>query len=208
MTLPILYSFRRCPYAMRARMALVINERCVAIREISLKNKPEAFLSTSPKGTVPVLVLTDGQVIDESLDIMNWAATKQEGSHSISDEPLVKENDQDFARRLTRYKYFERYPENSQQDYFEQCLPFLDSLESKLSHGNFLKDSQPSLLDIAIFPFIRQFKKIDEGRFEGLSHSKLKKWTDYWLNSEVLEKAMKKYPLWDGKADTTSGILS
>ena len=206
MTLPVLYSFRRCPYAMRARMALVFYKQQVIVREISLKDKPAAFLNTSPKGTVPVLVLPNGEVIDESLDVMCWASKQQgEDASFIENNPLVETNDKDFAKKLTRYKYFERYPEHDQDLYFSECLPYLERLEKSLKSSDFLHGDKPSLLDIAIFPFIRQWLKVDEERFHALPYTNIKSWTTYWLESDYLEKAMKKYPLWQG--DTENYLL-
>jgi len=144
--LPKLYSFRRCPYAIRARMALHYAGIAVEHREILLKDKPQAMLDVSSKGTVPVLVLAD-DVIDESIDVMQWALSQNDPdlwlSHSL-DHELILENDGSFKSKLDRYKYFERYPQCSQQSYFEDCLVYLEKLETSLVEAHKTKKRQVS----------------------------------------------------------------
>ena len=196
MSLPILYSFRRCPYAIRARLALLVSNIDVEIREVKLSNKPVELLSISPKGTVPVLQLVSGEVLDESLDIMDWAyqhsALTREWQWDKLDH-LINSNDQQFKPLLDRYKYFERYNEGcTQQDYLIKCLPWLDHLENILHRSNFLFGSQPSFIDLAIFPFIRQFAKVDEQWFLNSTYSKTIVWLNYWLEHDLFTQVMKK----------------
>jgi len=226
LSLPVLYSFRRCPYAIRARMALHYAGIELEHREILLKDKPPAMLSASAKGTVPVLVL-DHAVIDESIDVMHWALAQHDPhgwlAQSLQHE-LIQENDSSFKYNLDRYKYFERYPEQSQQTYLSRCMVFLEKLESSLVEANgvgarsvearsveekefavkstgdksrfFLLNPSVSVLDIAIFPFIRQLAFVDKIMFDGLELPKLHVWLDAFLNSPLFLSIMEKHPLW------------
>lgn len=196
--LPILYSFRRCPYAMRARMALVMAGINVSVREIKLSDKPELFLETSPKGTVPVLLLPDTTVIDESLDIIDWAF-QQCDSKTWSwqaDHELITENDSAFIVSLRQYKYFERYPESTQAKYRDDCMFFVTRCEKALNQHSFLLSDTPSFVDIALFPFVRQFAMVDENWFDNNEFHALKKWLSFWQASEYCITAMKKHPVW------------
>jgi len=170
MPLPILYSYRRCPYAMRARMALHYAQVQVEIREISFGNKPKHMLEVSPKGTVPVLVLTDGQVIDESLDVMRWALAQRDSEDWLLQKnpelqanafALIAENDGAFKQALDHYKYAVRFPENPPEFYRTQGEAFLQKLELSLDQNHYLLGQHQSIADIAIFPFIRQFSSVD-----------------------------------------------
>ncbi len=170
---PILYSFRRCPYAMRARLALYVSGVVVEVREIALRNKPENMLIASPKGSVPVLVLPDGQVIDESWDIMQWALRQHDPDNWLGKnetfleaaKPLMNENDTTFKAALDRYKYSGRYPEHPQFFYRTQGELFLQPLENRLRATNYLLSDALSIADAAIFPFIRQFAEVDQNWF-------------------------------------------
>lgn len=197
--LPILYSYRRCPYAMRARMALSYAGIAVEIREISLKQKPMHMLQVSPKGTVPVLVLTDGQVIDQSLEIMQWALQQQDADGWLSADPqlaelLITENDGSFKQHLDRYKYAVRFPQHSAEDYRQQGELFLAKLELRLQQNTFLLSNSISIADIAIFPFIRQFAAVDNGWFESTDYLKLKSWLQLLVESDLFKRVMVKYP--------------
>lgn len=202
----ILYSFRRCPYAMRARLALSLSEQKVELREIVLKNKPKSMLNYSPKGTVPVLIVKDTEgsetVIDESLDIMQWAFEKNDPQHYLRNETfeevlqLISENDGTFKFYLDRYKYADRYPEKSEQEYREQGEVFLRLLDERLSKYTYLFGNEPCLADIAIFPFVRQFAHVDLKWFEQSPYPNLKSWLDAYKSSEVFLGIMKKYPAW------------
>jgi len=202
-TLPVLYSFRRCPYAMRARLALVYAGQQVLLREIELKNKPVAMLSISPKGTVPVLHLSDGSVLEESLDIMLWALQQSDpqGLLSCADfslmQKLVEENDSNFKYWLDRYKYFDRYPEMNQLAYREKGEAFLLHLDELLQKNKYLLSEQISFADIAIMPFVRQFAHVDKNWFDHCDYEALRNWLDKGLGSESFVKVMEKYPPWD-----------
>jgi glutathione S-transferase len=214
MASPILYSYRRCPYAMRARMALKLAGIEVEIREISLRDKPAHMLQASPKGTVPVLILQDGTVLDESLAIMDWAfcqpsnlvrektnATGLEHSsaslraniHALS-RALVLINDTEFKKNLDCYKYPECFPQKSQLEHRQQGEVFLQQLEDLLQQNTYLFGSEPSFADYAIFPFIRQFAAVDAAWFETSPYSKLRAWLNDWLESDLFKSIMTKNP--------------
>ena len=201
---PILYSFRRCPYAIRTRLALKSSGIKVEMREVVLSEKPAAMLSTSPKGTVPVLVLADGRVIDESLDIMLWALRQNDPDGwlstdvvRISDcEQLIQINDGEFKFYLDRYKYWDRYPEHSMDYYRQQAETFLQKLEQRVEQSGFVCGDTISMADMAIFPFIRQFSLVDKDWFEQSRFVYLRIWLDKLLSSELFISVMKKYPQW------------
>ncbi len=198
--LPILYSFRRCPYAIRARLAITVCNIDIELREVLLANKPKAMLKASPKGTVPVLVLTNGNVIDESLDIMLWAL--QENQHSWLDADtkktteLIQYNDNIFKTQLDHYKYADRFPERSIQHDREAACIFLHNLETLLCQHKYLVGHHFSLADAAIFPFIRQFAFVDKHWFEQTPYKKLQLWLDNILNSDLFSQVMKKHSPW------------
>jgi len=199
MGLPILYSYRRCPYAMRARMALSYAAIAVEIREVSLKEKPAHLLQVSPKGTVPVLVLQSGQVIDQSLDIMYWALQRHDADGWLRADPqqqrqLIAENDGAFKQWLDRYKYAIRFPEHAAEYYRQQGELFLQKLEQCLQQSAFLLGNTISMTDIAIFPFIRQFAAVDSVWFETASYLRLKLWLQQLVGSALFESVMAKYP--------------
>lgn len=200
--LPILYSFRRCPYAMRARMAINYCGIECELREVVLKNKPKAMLDASPKGTVPVLI-DHAQVIDESIDVMAWALAKSDPDDWLCQpltHPLIKRNDQEFKFYLDRYKYFERYPEQSQSWYFDKSLEFLSELESILTADRdgqfFLETAKLSVVDVAVFPFIRQFALVDKAKFDAQSLPKLQAWFDFLVDSPLFLGVMQKVSVW------------
>ncbi|MGB2359845.1 MAG: glutathione S-transferase [Porticoccaceae bacterium] len=198
---PVLYSFRRCPYAIRARMSLHCASITVELREVFLANKPEAMLALSSKGTVPVLQLAD-QVLDESLDVMRWALGQSDPENWLRQElqdqtaALIETNDGPFKVYLDHYKYWDRYPAESQETYRERAEEFLTQLESLLTANTFLLASRPTMADIAIFPFIRQFAFVDKPWFDQSPYSQLKHWLDYFLNSPHFMGSMKKMPAW------------
>jgi len=189
--LPILYSYRRCPYAMRARMALKLANIEVEIREISLRNKTAHMLQMSPKGTVPVLILADGTVIDESLAIMQYAL--QPSTHMGFLE-LIAKNDTNFKQALDAYKYPERNPKKSQTEYRQQGEVFLQQLENMLQQNNYLLAATPNFADYAIFPFIRQFAAVDSIWFENSNYPKLCTWLKSLVESDLFKSVMKKQP--------------
>lgn len=200
-SLPILYSFRRCPYAMRARLGLVFAGLTVELREVVLRNKPAQLLEISPKATVPVLQLATGQVIEESLEILTWALNQQDPSSLLNvdlthAEELIECNDQEFKYWLDRYKYFDRYPEAGQLEYRQKGEQFLQQLEKLLAKNNFLLGKNPSKADLAIMPFVRQFAHVNREEFYQLPYQHLQKWLQFWLAHPVFEQIMKKYPPW------------
>jgi len=195
-----LYSFRRCPYAMRARLALRYSGVAVDIVEVSLKAKPAEMLALSAKGTVPVLSV-DGRVIDESLDIMHWALAQHDPQDwLLKDEPsgarqiaaLIEENDQVFKVHLNRYKYAERYPEQPMEFYRGEGEVFLRKLEELLAGRDYLLADHPSLADAALLPFIRQFAHVDREWFAQTPYRRLQDWLQRWLASELFASIMKK----------------
>jgi glutathione S-transferase len=199
MALPILYSYRRCPYAMRARMAIWAANIEVEVREISLREKPAHLLQISPKGTVPVLQILDGSVIDQSLDIMQWALSQNDSQDWLNANreavsALITINDGDFKKTLDRYKYPDRYPEHTQAFYREQGEQFLQQLEAKLAKHPYLLGDTASMADVAIFPFIRQFAAVDADWFAQSPYRQLHLWLQAWLDSALFSAVMQKYP--------------
>lgn len=197
--LPILYSYRRCPYAMRARMALKYTGIAVETREIALKDKPKSMLQVSPKGTVPVLVLADGTVLEESLDIMRWALQQRDddGWLDVDSErlqALIAENDGSFKQALDKYKYAIRFPEQPAESYRSQGELFLQKLEALLNQHRYLLEDRISQADIAIFPFIRQFAAVDSAWFETAPYPKLKGWLNEMVQSALFVSIMEKQP--------------
>ncbi|AXJ05445.1 glutathione S-transferase [Pseudomonas fluorescens] len=191
-----LYSFRRCPYAMRARMALRYSGVPVEIVEVSLKAKPAQMLAISPKGTVPVLD-AGGQVIDESLEIMHWALAQNDpdnwllgGDSRIAE--LIEANDQVFKVHLNRYKYAERYPEQPMEVYRAEGARFLQQLDELLEGRDYLLTGHPSLADIALLPFVRQFAHVDRDWFAQTPYVRLQAWLQRFLESELFTGIMKK----------------
>jgi glutathione S-transferase len=196
LALPILYSYRRCPYAMRARMALKLAGIEVEIREISLREKPAQLLQVSPKATVPVLILHHGSVIDESLAIMEYALKEhalQPSIHAAS-RAVILENDTNFKQALDAYKYPERHPNKSQLQHRADGEVFLQQLENLLLQNTYLFGAKPSFADYAIFPFIRQFAAVDLVWFEASPYPKLRAWLNSWLESELFLSVMQKQP--------------
>lgn len=203
MALPILYSYRRCPYAMRARMAIWAANIQVEVREISLREKPAHLLQISPKGTVPVLQLPDGTVLEQSLDIMQWALAQSDQQGWLNADPeavnaLITINDGDFKKALDRYKYPDRYPEHTQEVYREQGEQFLQRLEVTLEQHDYLLGDKPSMADVAIFPFIRQFAAVDAEWFASSPHPRLRIWLEHWLENALFAEVMQKFPTYIG----------
>ncbi len=199
MALPVLYSYRRCPYAMRARMALWAAQVQLEVREVSLRDKPAHLLQISPKGTVPVLQLSDGSVLEQSLDIMQWALAQHDPQgwlHADSEavNHFISINDGDFKKALDRYKYPERYLEQPQLVYRQQGEQFLQVLETALQQHRFLLGDSASMADVAIFPFIRQFAAVDAEWFAGSAYPRLRTWLEGWLESPLFTEIMQKFP--------------
>ena len=226
MILPILYSFRRCPYAIRARMALAYAGVIYELREVSLKNKPKEMLDISPKGTTPVLQIfkqsfketetstqdftqdfaQDFIVLEESLDIMNWAIAQNdplnwmalpEDALAIADQ-LITTNDREFKQALDRYKYANRFPERSPEFYRQQAEEFLQVLELQLyQNAGFLVGDRQTLADVAIFPFVRQMAYVDIDWFLSSDYKYLQTWLKWHETSALFELVMQKLPMFD-----------
>ena len=200
--LPILYSFRRCPYAMRARMAIHISGQRCELREVLLRDKPPSMLEYSAKGTVPVLILQDGKVIDESLDVIDWALNLndpddwQRSKDKEKTKELIKINDGEFKYHLDRYKYSKRYDNEDPEFHRKKCLKFIESINNGLNNSKYIFDDNISYADIVLLPFIRQFRIADIEWFDSLPYDNLKKWLSSFLNSSLLNSIMKKYDLW------------
>ncbi|MCU1761388.1 glutathione S-transferase [Pseudomonas sp. 14P_8.1_Bac3] len=195
-----LYSFRRCPYAMRARMALRYSGVELNIVEVSLKAKPAEMLALSSKGTVPVLSV-DARVIDESQAIMRWALAQNDPQDwLLKDDPvgqahiaaLIEENDQVFKVHLNRYKYAERYPEQPMEAYRSEGEVFLRKLDELLAERDYLLGNHPSLADVALMPFIRQFAHVDREWFAQTPYVRLQGWLQRFLESDLFTSIMKK----------------
>jgi glutathione S-transferase len=196
--LPVLYSFRRCPYAMRARMALWVAGITVELREVKLAAKPPELLAASPKGTVPVLVLADGTVIDQSIDIMRWALAQNdpEGWLAGNDEGLITTNDGPFKHHLDRAKYPGRYDEEGVTDHRAEALALLAPLEERLADAEWLTGQTRTFTDIALFPFIRQFAAIEPEWFAAQPLPHLQGWLEGLLASDLFASIMPKFAPW------------
>ena len=201
---PILYSFRRCPYAMRARLAIAISGQTCALREVVLRNKPPEMIQASPKGTVPVMLLPNGHVLEESLEIMHWALNKSDPEgwlapqNEASDDinTLISENDGSFKENLDRYKYPTRYNISDPLHYRSQGVLFLEKLNTRLIKTPYLCGYSFTFADAAILPFVRQFANNDRKWFDALCLSGVQNWLQSILESERFLNMMLKYPVW------------
>jgi len=210
--LPVLYSFRRCPYAMRARLALAVSGQACELREVVLRNKPAALLQASPKGTVPVLVLTDGQVLDQSLDIMCWALARNDPaawltpSHGTVNDmlALIAECDGPFKQALDRTKYPSRYPGVDPAVSRAEAMQWLQRLEARLQSQPFLVGDHTALADMAIAPFVRQFAAIDVDWWQAQPWPQVQQWLAQWQNGALLASVMEKLPPW---VEGTAGVV-
>lgn len=194
----ILYSFRRCPWAMRARLALRYSECPVEIREVSLKAKPAELLELSPKGTVPVLSAGE-QVLDESLDIMRWALARHDPQDWLlradplaaqAADALIERNDREFKVQVNLYKYAERYPEHSREYYRTQAEVWLAELDERLAQRAYLFAEHPSLADAALLPLMRQFAGVEPDWFASAPYPHLRAWLQGWLESALFKAVM------------------
>lgn len=183
---------------MRARMAIAVSGIQVELREVVLRDKPQALLDVSPKATVPVLLTADSTIIDESLDIMRWALEQSDPDNwliNINDE-LIANNDGKFKHWLDRYKYADRYLEHSEQYYRQQGEKTLQVLEQQLAKTRYLSGDNITFTDIAIFPFIRQFAFADLDWFKQSPYPKLHQWLNHFIDSELFHTTMYKYQPW------------
>jgi len=208
MTLPILYSLQHCPYAMRARLGILLAQQPVMLRAIVMQDKPAEMLEASPKGTVPVLVLGaehHNQVIDESLDMMLWALERNDPNHLLYGKnpdalaemlQVIHENDAVFKPNLEQYKRAKRFHGDDQEACRLLCEPFIQGLEYRLTKHDFFMGDTPSLLDYALLPFVRQFSKVNRPLFSHGPYTHLQRWLNHHLQSRLYAKAMFKYPLW------------
>ena len=201
MTIPLLYTYRRCPYAMRARMALLQAGVLYQALEVSLRDKPAAMLALSPKGTVPVLVLPSGQVLDQSLDIMQWAFAQSADeqtwwarAQTPDNQALMAVCDGRFKHHLDRYKYPQRYADAQDRAHHQsQALALLlEPLNQALQSTGLLGGTTPCAADIGIFPFVRQCAAVDPAWFEALPLPHLQAWLAGWLDHSLFAVAMKK----------------
>ena len=194
----ILYSFRRCPYAMRARMAIAVSGVRVELREVVLRDKPPEMLALSPKGTVPVLLLSDGKIIDESLDIMRWALGINDPQGWLADDgdALIAENDGRFKTALDAYKYPNKHGVTDPAEPRADGMAFLAKLQKRLETQLFLCGERPTLADIVIFPFVRQFAATDADWFNAQPLPQLQGWLNHHVGSPVFAQIMGRYPQW------------
>lgn len=211
MPLPLLYSFRRCPYAMRARLALRAASIECELREVVLRDKPSSLLQLSPKGTVPVLLLPDGRVIEESADIAHWALSLNDPLGWLSPcfgtsaevVELVDRAEPDFKYHLDRYKYACRYDEAPANLHRELASRFLEELEERLQGAPWLYGARQSWADVGIVPFVRQFANTDRSWFDAQSWSSLRKWLVDFEESASFSAIMQKYPQWHEGDEST-----
>ena len=202
LAMPCLYSFRRCPYAMRARLGLSFAQLQVELREITLKHKPAQMLAISPKGTVPVLQLSDDVVIEESREIIVWALEQKDPQRLLDTKILyeanilIDKNDQEFKYWLDRYKYADRHLDMTQTEYRQRGEEFLQVLEELLTKNAYLLGSHVTLADIAIMPFVRQFAHVDRDVFYTLPYLNLQRWLTCWLEHPLFLQVMTKFEPW------------
>jgi len=213
MSHPVLYSLRQCPYAMRARIGLLLAQQTVILRDIEMTNIPEEMITISPKGEVPVLVLSDSSVIDESLDIMIWALKKSDPNNLLYPHlpnvykemlSLINRSDNEFVEALKKYKAASRYHDDSETNYRQQCELFIGFLEKSLTKHEYIFGDTPSLADYAILPFIRQFSRVDRNWYHQSPYPKLRRWLKKHYQNPLFSKAMRKYPQW---LDTKEKII-
>lgn len=201
---PILYSFRRCPYAIRARLAIACATTTVELREVLLRDKPADMLRHSPKGTVPVLLLPDGSVLEQSLDIMYWALRQHDPEHWLphsadqraETSALIDRNDGEFKTHLDHYKYAVRHPEHPPEHYRSQAKVILNDLNTRLTRQPWLIGDQTSLADIALLPFLRQFAYVDKHWFDQAPYPSLQRWLRSLLETPRFQQVMHKQPIW------------
>lgn len=198
--LPILYSFRRCPYALRARMSLAYAGIDCELREVDLKNKPADMLAVSPKGTVPVLVLSDEQVIDESLDVMRYAVAQHDPDNwgLELDADIERTFIKEFVPAVMRYKYPERYADEgvATEQRRVHVERYLADMNNRLTRMPFLCADRLTFSDVAVFPFFRQCRLVDADWFDGQPYAALHTWLDYLLSSDFYVQVMQKSDPW------------
>lgn len=198
---PILYSFRRCPYAIRSRMALAAANSVVELREVLLKDKPADLTAVSAKATVPVLVLPDGQILEESLDIIDWALEQSDPLNwargDVGATDWIQRCDGELKTWLDRYKYADRFPEASAEHYRQQAEQTLQHMENTFNTHRWLGGTSASVADVAVFPFVRQFAAVEPQWWAQAPYPKVRAWLAFWLESALFASVMKKYPRWE-----------
>ena len=194
MSHPILYSFRRCPYAMRARLAISSARRTVVLREVVLRDKPEAMIAVSPKATVPVLILPDGQVIDESYDVMNWALG--DDGASAEERALVMQCDAEFKPYLDQYKYPNKQENYDRDQTLTNAGKYLSLLDERLEKNDFLFGDDRGFADIGIAPFVRQFAHVDRDWFLESEWKNVIRWYREFIEWDGFKSIMTKHPQW------------
>jgi len=202
----VLWSFRRCPYAMRGRMGLKASGLDYEHREIILRYKPQEMLDASPKGTVPVYIKEGGEVIEESLELLNWTLTQNDpfgwlDCDRTEADALITANDTDFKHHLDRYKYASRYTDNARRGDTDlshriEAEKHIQKLEDRLSEGPYLLGEKQSIADIAIFPFMRQFSNVELDWWASAPYPKTQDWLKHHVESDLFKSIMTKYPLW------------
>ena len=182
-------------------MALAASGAEVMLREVLLKDKPPELVAASPKATVPVLVLSDGRVIEESIDVMQWALVQSDPlgwlEGAALDSDWINECDGDFKHWLDRYKYAERYPEHTAEDYRQKAESFIQKLEDQLSVSDWLGGTAANAVDVALFPFIRQFAGVDPSWWQQAPYPHVQQWLENWVNSALFSAIMTKYSRWE-----------
>ena len=182
-------------------MALAASGAEVMLREVLLKDKPAELLAASPKATVPVLVLSDGRVIEESLEVMQWALEYRDPLGWLDNAALksdwISACDGDFKHWLDRYKYADRHPEHTAEDYRKNAEAFIQKLEDRLSGADWVVGDAASAVDVALFPFVRQFAGVEPSWWQQAPYSHVRQWLENWLNSALFSAIMAKYPRWE-----------
>ena len=211
----LLYTFRRCPYAMRARVAMAAAGLDPEVREIVLARKPDAFLALSPKGTVPVLTTATGRVLEESLEIISFALKRHDprgwlreaNAHEAEATTLIATSDGPFKHHLDRYKYTTRYDDADRETEYAAACAYLKPLEARLEEHTHLLSDRESLADLAIFPFVRQFANVEPSRFAS-SFPLLEAWRQRWQTDPLVLSIMAKVPEWKpGNAPSTFRVV-
>ncbi len=199
-----LYSFVRCPYAMRARLALSYAGISYTLREVNLRNKPDHLIQLSPKATVPVLFSETGLVLEESIDICQWAFDRSLPEGWVTNEKamgcrigmaVVDTLQEEFVFHANRIKYPDRYPDEDIDEHKSHITGYMNRLESSLQNGGFVVGA-PSICDIIVLPLIRQLRASAEDWFAQESGPNTRRWLEYWLETDIFQKVMAKYPVW------------
>jgi len=199
--LPILYSLRQCPYAIRARMGLLLAKQPVILRDVDMKNKPADMLAASPKATVPVLVINQSSVIEQSLDIMLWALSKNDPKQLLHGDQvamleLIHRTDNEFVDALKKYKAASRYHDDEKDSYRLHCEAYINDLEQRLTQHEYIMGDSPSLTDYAILPFIRQFSRVERQWYRQAPYPSTQRWLNKHYQQTVFTQAMAPYKPW------------